>query len=106
MTQKSFLAKPGQVQQKWYAVDASDAVLGRLAVNIARVLMGKHKPEYTPHVDVGDYIIVTNAAKLRVTGEAKQEQRLYDFFSGYPSGLRRHSLGEMLEKKPVDALRL
>lgn len=84
---RTFVAKPHEVRHDWFVVDATDKVLGRLAAEIARRLRGKHKPEFTPHVDTGDYIVVINAAKLRVTG-AKAEQKIYYRFSGYPGGLK------------------
>ena len=83
---KTFSAKPQEVRRDWYVIDATDKVLGRLAVEIARRLRGKHKPEFTPHVDTGDYIVVVNAAKLRVTGK-KADARRYYRHSGYPGGL-------------------
>lgn len=83
---RTFVAKPHEVRRDWFVVDATDKVLGRLAAEIARRLRGKHKPEFTPHVDTGDYIVVINAAKLRVTGD-KAEQKIYYRFSGYPGGL-------------------
>ena len=83
----SYCAKPGEVDQAWYHVDATDRVLGRLAVRIATVLMGKHKPTYTPHVDTGDYVVVTNAEKVRVTGN-KADVMHYARYSYYPGGYR------------------
>jgi len=102
---KTFMAKTGQVQQKWLHVDATDKTLGRLASRIATVLMGKHRPTYTPHVDTGDYVVVTNAARVRVTGD-KMSQKQYQRYSGYPGGLRRVPLRRMMEKKPEEVLRL
>lgn len=101
---KSFLAKPGEVEQKWYVVDASDQVLGRLAVRIATVLMGKHKPTYTPHVDTGDFVVVLNADKIRVTGR-KTDTIIYQRYSGYNGGQRCIPMWEMLEKHPERVLR-
>ena len=86
----TYTAKAGQVQHGWYVVDAQNKVLGRLAVQIATRLRGKHKPEYTPHVDTGDFIVVVNVAKLRVTGR-KDERKLYYRHSGYPGGLSRRT---------------
>lgn len=103
---KTFMAKPSNVQQEWLHIDADGLILGRLASAIAMVLMGKHKPQYTPHIDVGDFVVVTNAAKLRYTGLSKGEKRLYDRFSGYPSGLKRETLGELIERKPDMVLEL
>ena len=85
------MAKPGQVEQQWYVVDASDEVLGRLASDIAVVLMGKHRPHYTPHVDCGDFVIVVNAEKVGMTGK-KMDDRHYTWYTGYP-GLRLESYG-------------
>ncbi|MEA3396177.1 MAG: 50S ribosomal protein L13 [Chloroflexota bacterium] len=93
------MAKPGEVRQEWYVVDATDKVLGRLSTEIARVLRGKHKPEYTPHVDVGDFIIVINAEKVKVTGR-KLDQKLYYRHTGYPGGLKSITLRRQLEKFP------
>jgi len=99
LTQKSYLAKPGEVTQKWYVIDATGKVLGRLAARIAPMLMGKHRPTYTPHVDTGDYIIVVNAEKVRVTGK-KVEQKLYDRYSRYPGGRKVFTFRQMIEKHP------
>lgn len=93
------MAKPGEVRQEWYVVDATDKILGRLSTEIARMLRGKHKPEYTPHVDVGDFIIVINAEKVKVTGR-KLDQKLYYRHTGYPGGLKSITLRRQLEKFP------
>ncbi|RLC90745.1 MAG: 50S ribosomal protein L13 [Chloroflexi bacterium] len=93
------MAKPGEVRQEWYVVDATDKVLGRLSTEIARVLRGKHKPEYTPHVDVGDFVIVVNAEKVKVTGR-KLDQKNYYRHTGYPGGLKSITLRRQLEKFP------
>ena len=85
MSQTSFQAKPGEVDSQWYIVDARGQTLGRLAVNIARVLRGKHRPQFTPHVNTGDHVVVINARDVVVTG-GKREKKLYDRYSGYPSG--------------------
>jgi large subunit ribosomal protein L13 len=82
---KTYMAKPGEIAARWYVVDAADKVLGRLAAKIATVLMGKHRPEYTPHVDTGDFVIVVNAEKVVLTG-SKWTQKRYDRYSGYPGG--------------------
>ena len=82
---KTYMAKPGEVAGQWYVVDAADKVLGRMAVRVARMLMGKHRPQYTPHVDTGDFVIVVNAEKVRMTG-AKWQQKVYQSFSGHPGG--------------------
>ena len=96
---KSFVAKKGQVEQKWLLVDAEGAILGRMAARIAMILMGKNKPAYTPHVDVGDYVVIVNADKIRLTG-AKAEQKTYDWYTGYPGGHKYLSFAKAMEKKP------
>ncbi|WP_164104109.1 50S ribosomal protein L13 [Candidatus Laterigemmans baculatus] len=100
--QKTFVAKPGQVEQKWHVVDGTDQVLGRLASDIAMILMGKHRPEYTPHVDCGDFVIVTNAEKIKMTGN-KMDVRHYTWYTGYP-GLRLESYGDRQARKPEDLI--
>jgi large subunit ribosomal protein L13 len=102
---KSFLAKKGQVQQKWLLVDADGVVLGRLAAQLAPILMGKNKPEYTPHVDVGDYVIVVNADKVRVTGK-KADQKEYNYYTYHPGGHKYVSFAEMMDKKPEKVIEL
>ena len=102
---KTFSAKPHEVQHDWYMVDAADKVLGRLAAELARRLRGKHKPEYTPHVDTGDYIVVLNAAKIRVTGN-KADGKKYYRHSTYPGGIRETTFGKMQECFPTRALEL
>ena len=96
------MAKPGQVQQQWHVVDATDEVLGRLASDIAVVLMGKHRPTYTPHVDCGDFVIVTNAEKVGMTGR-KMDARHYTWYTGYP-GLKLESYGDRQNRKPEDLI--
>ena len=96
---KSFMAKNQQVEQKWHVIDADGAVLGRMAAKIAMILMGKTKPTYTPHVDTGDYVIVINAEKVRVTGK-KAQQKEYDYYTGYPGGHKYVSFADMMAKKP------
>ena len=100
MTTKSYMAKKGEVAQSWHLVDISDKILGRAATHIATVLMGKHRPEYTPHVDTGDFVIVINAEKVKLTGSSKPVRRSYERYSGYPSGRKVVSLAEMLAKHP------
>lgn len=95
---KTFMAKPGEVEQKWWVVDASDLILGRLASEIAVVLMGKHRPTYTPHVDTGDFVVVVNAEKIAMTGQ-KWEKKRYTWYTGY-TRLRSESAQARLEKKP------
>jgi len=97
---KTYMAKTGEIAATWHLVDATDQVVGRLAVKIARILMGKHRVEYTPHVAMGDFVVVVNAAKVKVTGSAKLSQRTYQRFSGYPGGQRSVPLKEMLATRP------
>ncbi len=99
MRRQTFFAKTGEVENKWHHVDAEGEILGRLAVRIARVIMGKHKPEYTPHIDTGDFVVVTNAAKIVMTGR-KLEQRFKKHYSGYPGGQKLRSFGDVLEQHP------
>ena len=102
---KTYMAKKGEVERKWVHVDATDKILGRLATRIATVLMGKHRPGYTPHVDTGDFVLVTNVTRIKVTGK-KLDQKEYQRYSGYQSGLKRTTLRRMLQKKPDEVLRL
>lgn len=95
---KTFIAKPGQVEQNWWLVDATDKVVGRLASDIAMRLMGKHRPQYTPHVDTGDFVVVLNAEKIRFTGK-KLDKKVYTWTTGYP-GLRTETAGQRLERRP------
>lgn len=99
MNRQTYHAKNNQVPQHWHLVDASDQILGRLASQIAVLLMGKHKPQYTPHQDVGDFVVVTNASKLRMTG-SKLDRRLFETYSGYPGGRQTYTYRQMLEKNP------
>lgn len=96
---KTFSAKPSEVNHGWYVVDAQGKVLGRLATRIAQRLRGKHRPEYTPHVDTGDYIVVVNVDKLRVTGK-KAEQKKYYRHTGYPGGIRETTFAVLHAKHP------
>lgn len=100
---KTYSAKAGEVEQGWYVVDAQGKVLGKLATQIAARLRGKHKPEYTPHVDTGDYVVVVNAAKVRVTGR-KAEDKVYYNHSGYPGGMKRTTFAKLQARKPERAL--
>ena len=100
---KTYVARPRDVQRDWYVVDASDKVLGRLASAIAHRLRGKHKPIYTPHVDTGDFIVVTNVEKIKVTGN-KAEQKLYHRHSGYPGGVRTVNFAQLQQRFPERAL--
>jgi large subunit ribosomal protein L13 len=102
---KTFSAKTHEVQRDWLLVDASDQVLGRLAVEIARRLRGKHKPEYTPHVDTGDFIVVVNAGKIKVTGN-KAQDKMYYRHTGYPGGVRETNFAKMQGRFPGRALEI
>ncbi len=102
---KTYRIKPQEVERKWYVVDAEGKVLGRLASEIAKILRGKHKVYYQPDVDCGDFVIVVNAEKIRVTGK-KLEQKIYYRHSNYPGGLKARSLKWMLEHKPEEVIRL
>ena len=101
---KTFMAKEQEVERKWYVVDASDKILGRLASGIAIKLRGKDKPIFTPHMDAGDFVIVVNAEKIRVTGR-KMDDKYYYHHSGYLGGLKKINLRKLLEKKPEDVIR-
>jgi large subunit ribosomal protein L13 len=101
---KTFVANPSTRQRDWYVVDAEGKTLGRLATQIAETLRGKHKPEYTPHIDTGDFVIVINAEKVAVTGNKLRDKR-YWRHSGYPGGIRSRTLGEMLERRPEEVIR-
>lgn len=95
----TYTPKAGDITRKWYVIDATDVVLGRLAATAASLLRGKHKPTFTPHVDSGDFVIVINADKVAVTGNKRQDKFIYRH-SGYPGGLRRRALGELLDRHP------
>ena len=95
---KTFMAKPGEIEQRWWLVDASDKVVGRLASDIAMVLMGKHRPTYTPHVDTGDFVVVVNAEKVQFTGK-KWQQKLYRWYTGY-QGLKTETAEHRLNRRP------
>ena len=101
---KSYMARPLEVERRWYVVDAEGQTLGRLATEIARILRGKNKPQYTPHVDTGDFVVVVNAEKVVVTGR-KAEQKVYRRHSGYPGGLKTTTYEQMLERRPTEILR-
>ena len=102
---KSYMANAQSVERKWYVVDAEGQTLGRLASEIAKVLRGKNKPIYTPHVDTGDYVIVVNAEKINVTGK-KLDQKIYYHHSDYVGGMKETTLKVMLDKKPCEVVRL
>ena len=101
---KTWNAKPGEVERRWYVVDAEGQTLGRLATRIADTLRGKAKPQYTPHVDTGDFVVVVNADKVAVTGKKLDDKRYYRH-SGYPGGLRSRTLREQLDRRPTEVLR-
>jgi large subunit ribosomal protein L13 len=103
-TMKTYVATPADRQRDWYVVDAEGQTLGRLATRIADALRGKRKPEYTPHVDTGDFVVVVNAEKIRVTGN-KLEQKRYWRHSGYPGGIKSRTLAEMLDRRPEEVIR-
>ena len=102
---KTFVATPATRERDWLVVDATDKTLGRLATQIADALRGKRKPEYTPHCDVGDFVIVVNAEKVAVTGKKREDKRYYRH-SGYPGGLRSRTFEEMIARRPEEVLRL
>jgi large subunit ribosomal protein L13 len=101
---KTYVTKPGSVKQEWYVVDAEGQTLGRLASQIAAILRGKHKPQFSPAVDVGDFVIVVNAEKVRVTGR-KMEQKKYYRHSGYPGGLSEITLADQLKRHPTRVIK-
>ena len=102
---KTFMANPAKIERKWYVVDATGLTLGRLASEVAKVLRGKNKPEFTPHVDTGDYVIVINAANIKVTGK-KLDQKIYYHHSDYVGGMKETTLREMMAKKPERVIEL
>ncbi len=102
---KTYMAKKGEVERKWYIIDAKDKIVGRLATKIATILRGKHKPVFTPHVDTGDFVIVINADKIKFTGK-KLEKKVYYRHTGYIGNLKATSAKEMLQKKPEEIIRL
>jgi large subunit ribosomal protein L13 len=101
---KTWTAKTHEIERRWYVVDAEGQTLGRLATRIADTLRGKRKPEYTPHIDTGDFVVVVNAEKIAVTGN-KLKQKIYYRHSGYPGGLRERTLAEELDRRPTEVLR-
>ena len=102
---KTYMANPDKIERKWYVVDAEGCTLGRLASEVAKVLRGKNKPEYTPHIDTGDYVIVVNAEKVKVTGK-KLQQKIYYNHSDYVGGMKETTLAEMMAKKPEKVIEL
>lgn len=101
---KTYTAKPGEIEREWLLVDAEGQTLGRLATRIADLLRGKGKPQYTPHVDTGDFVVVVNAEKIAVTGQ-KLDQKIYYRHSGYPGGIKQRTLREQLERRPTEVIR-
>jgi len=101
----TYMAKANEVERKWYVVDAAGQTLGRLASEVATLLRGKHKPIFTPHVDTGDYVIIVNADKIKLTGK-KLTDKIYYHHSGYPGGLKQRTAQEMLEKRPERMIEL
>ena len=95
----TFSPKPGEVERTWHVIDATDVVLGRLATHAATLLRGKHKPTFAPHVDTGDFVVIINAEKIAVSGSKRDDKFVYQH-SGYPGGLRKRSVGEMIDKHP------
>ena len=105
MQRRTYSAKPSDVNQEWHLVDAEGQALGRIASRIARILMGKHKPMYTPHIDTGDFVVVVNAERVMLTGR-KMDQKVYHHYTGWAGGLKETTVRTMLEKKPEQVVRL
>jgi large subunit ribosomal protein L13 len=101
---RTYMAKKESVQRKWYVIDASDQVLGKLAVAVTKLLMGKNKPTFTPHVDCGDFVIVVNAEKVKLTGN-KAQTKTYESYSGYPGGRRVRTFEHMIRQRPTEVVR-
>jgi len=101
----TFMAKKSEIEPKWFVIDATDLVVGRLAVEIGKILRGKHRPEYTPHEDTGDFVIVTNVARIKFTGN-KWDQQTYDFYSHHPGGLKTVTAKDLRERHPERILEL
>jgi large subunit ribosomal protein L13 len=99
------MAKAGEVTPQWYLIDAKNEVLGRAAVRIAQILMGKHRPTYTAHIDTGDFVVVINAAEVQATGD-KDAKKIYQWYTGWPSGRKTRTLEQMRENRPEDIVRL
>ena len=102
---KSFMASPSTIERKWYVIDAADQTLGRLSSEVANILRGKKKPIFTPHIDTGDYVVIINADKIKVTGK-KLDQKIYYRHSDYVGGMKEITLKDMLNKKPADVIKL
>ncbi len=105
MPTKTYNAKPGEIDRAWFVVDANGETLGRLATQIAETLRGKRKPQYTPHIDTGDFVVVVNCSRIRVTGK-KLTDKIYYRHSGYHGGLKERTLAQMLERRPEEVIRL
>lgn len=105
MQRRTYSAKPSEIKREWHVIDAEGLVLGRIASRISRILQGKHRPEYTPHVDTGDFVVVVNAEKVHLSGR-KTEQKTYRYYTGWAGGLRETPVKEMLAKKPANVIRL
>ena len=101
---KTYIANSKEIKRKWYLIDAKDKILGRIATGAARILRGKHKTIFTPHLDCGDYVVIINAKDIKVTGR-KIKQKVYKHYSGYPSGLKQTPLEELLKNKPTEPLK-
>ena len=102
---KSYMASPSTIERKWYVVDAAGCTLGRLTSEVAKILRGKNKPEFTPHIDTGDYVVIVNAEKIKVTGK-KMAQKIYYHHSDYVGGMKETTLAEMMDKKPEKVIEL
>ena len=102
---KTYMANPDKIERKWYVVDAAGCTLGRLTSEVAKILRGKNKPEFTPHIDTGDYVVIVNAEKIKVTGK-KMEQKVYYHHSDYVGGMKETTLAEMMDKKPEKVIEL
>lgn len=100
---KSFMAKPAEIERKWYVIDATDQTLGRLSSEVASILRGKHKAIYTPHVDTGDFVIIINASNIKLTGTKLRDKKMR-WYTGYPGGLKEIDYGTLLQKKPEKAI--
>jgi len=102
---KTYMAKKGEIKRQWFVADANEKVLGRVATRVAVILSGKHKPTYTPHVDTGDFVIVLNADRVRVTGKRRTD-KIYRTYSGYPGGLKEMNFETLMQRKPKEAVKL
>ncbi|NLJ25580.1 MAG: 50S ribosomal protein L13 [Firmicutes bacterium] len=101
---KTYMARPADIERNWYVVDAEDKVLGRLAAEVATILRGKHKPQFTPHMDTGDFVIIVNAEKIKLTGK-KWEKKTYYWHTSYPGGLRSRTATELRSRQPEEIIR-